>query len=337
MLTLSKDKSTLIKGIVIIMMVFLHLFNGNHTDLCTNLLYIGDEPFAKWLSKACGPVDFFLLLSGYGLAYTYDHRGISFAQQVKRIFKLYIHYWIVLLIFVSVGCFMYAERYPGDWNTLILNVIGWETSYNGEMWFLFPYGFICLLSPWLFYVMRRIGYIKALMITALIHVLTCYLISRYGTTFLYGNQLVYMPILILHLLYAFTVGTVFYQYRNRFKSCISSRVAIVSVCFVVALVAFIDSAVVYMLYVPLMVFLFCQISYPKWMEIALLELGRKSMPIWMIHTWFCYYLFQSQIYSLKYSVLILGGVILISYLTAIPVMWSARKLFCIIKLDNEKT
>ena len=105
------------------------------------------------------------------------------------------------------------------------------------MWFLFPYGFICLFSPWLFYVMRRIGYIKALMITALIHVLTCYLISRYGTTFLYGNQLVYMPILILHLLYAFTVGTV---------------------------------------------------------------------------------------------------LILISYLTAIPVMWSAKKLFYIIKIDNEK-
>lgn len=331
MMTISKDKSILIKGIVIIMMVFMHLFNGNHTELCTNLFYIGDEPFAKWLSNACGPVDFFLLLSGYGLAYTYDHKGISFMQQAKRIFKLYIHYWIVLLIFVSIGSFMYTERYPGDLNTLIFNVIGWKTSYNGEMWFLFPYGFICLFSPWLFCVMDRMGYIKSLIVTALIHVFTCYLISRYGT-FLYGNQLVYMPILVFHLLYAFTSGTVFYHFRNSIKSIITSKVAIVSIFFFVAFVAFINNAVVYMLYVPLMIYLFCQISYPKWVEILLLELGKKSMPIWMIHTWYCYYLFQPYIYSLKYPILILGGAILTSYLTAVPVMWCAKKVINIVKI-----
>ena len=60
MLTISKDRSTLIKGIVIIMMVFLHLFNGNHTDLCVNLLFIGDKPMAKWLTNACNPIDFFI-------------------------------------------------------------------------------------------------------------------------------------------------------------------------------------------------------------------------------------------------------------------------------------
>lgn len=77
MLSISKDNSTLLKGIVIIMMIFLHSFNKNHTDLCTNLLYVGDLPFAKWLSNACGPVDFFILFSGYGLAYTYDQKGLK--------------------------------------------------------------------------------------------------------------------------------------------------------------------------------------------------------------------------------------------------------------------
>ena len=67
MLTISKDRSTLIKGIVIVMMVFLHLFNKSNTDLCTNLLYIGGEPFAKWRNLSIlslvyelgkGPADF---------------------------------------------------------------------------------------------------------------------------------------------------------------------------------------------------------------------------------------------------------------------------------------
>ncbi len=92
MLSISKDRSILIKGIVIIMMVFLHLFNKSKTDLCTNLLYIGDEPFAKWLSYACNPVWFFVLLSGYGLAYTYEKGNLQFIKQLKRIFKLYMHF-----------------------------------------------------------------------------------------------------------------------------------------------------------------------------------------------------------------------------------------------------
>ena len=46
-MSISKDKSTFIKGIVLIMMIFLHLFNGNHTELCTNHLYVFGEPFAK--------------------------------------------------------------------------------------------------------------------------------------------------------------------------------------------------------------------------------------------------------------------------------------------------
>ena len=102
MLIITKEKSTIIKGILICMMVFLHLFNGKNTDQCTNLLYINNIPFAKWLSGACGPVAFFLLLSGYGLAYTYNHKGISFFQQAKRIYKLYIHYWVTIIIFVPI-------------------------------------------------------------------------------------------------------------------------------------------------------------------------------------------------------------------------------------------
>ena len=113
MLTISKDRSILIKGIVIIMMLWGHLFGGDHGNLCTHLIYVMNEPFAKWLSNACGPVDFFLLLSGYGLAYTYDHKGLWITQQLKRILKLYIHYWIVLLLFVPIACFMMPEHYPG--------------------------------------------------------------------------------------------------------------------------------------------------------------------------------------------------------------------------------
>lgn len=331
MLTISKDYSTLIKGIVIIMMVFLHLFSGNRTDLCVNLLYIGNEPMAKWLANACGPVDFFLLLSGYGLAYTYDHKGLWITQQVKRILKLYIHYWIVLLLFLPIACFMMPEYYPGGWGIFLMNILGWETTYDAPMWFLLPYCGVSMLSPWFFKFIKQMGYIKVLFITAVIHIVTCYMISRYGSVFLFNNMLLYLPLLMFHFLYAFTVGILFYYYRNVLTK-IPSWIAVITIFFMVILVASFGNALIYMIYVPLMFFLLCQISYSKWIELFLIKLGRQSMRIWMIHIWYCYHLFQSQIYSLKYPILILVGTIIISYLTAIPVMWTAKRFFYILKI-----
>lgn len=332
MLTISKDKSRVIKGIVIIMMVFMHLFNGNHTDLCSNLIFVGDVPFTKWLSNACNPVDFFLLLSGYGLAYTYEHKGLFIVQQIKRIFKLYVHYWLILLLFVFLGVLIKPEAYPGSWNLFLLNLSGWFNTYNGELWFLLPYCMVSLVSPWLISFAKRHRMLAILLLMGLIHVMTCFVISRYGAEYLYNDMLLYRPLQFFHFLYAFSVGVVFYQTRFKLDKVMPSWAAVILASLIVVLVSSFGNAVIYMVYVPLMIFLFCQMSYPKWIELFLMELGRKSMPIWMIHTWYCYYLFQPQIYSLKYPIAILGGTLLVSYLTAIPVMWTAKKLFLVIKM-----
>lgn len=314
------------------MMVFLHLFNGNHTNLCVNFIHIGDEPMAKWLSNACGPVDFFLLLSGYGLAYTYEHKGLPFIQQVKRIFKLYVHYWIILLIFVFLGSLIKPDFYPDSWNLFLSDFSGWSYTYNGEMWFLLPYCMVSFVSPLIISFAKRFGYLKFVFMMGIIHLMICYIISRYGARYLYDNMLLYRPLQFFLFLYAFSVGVAFYLSDFNFNKLIPSWVVAISVIILVVFVASFGNSVVYMVYVPLMVILFCQMSFPRWIERILMELGRKSMPIWMIHTWYCYYLFQPQIYSLKYPILILGGAILVSYLTAIPVMWAAKKVFYIAKI-----
>lgn len=306
MLQISKEKSILLKGIVIIMMVFLHLFNGNHTDLCVNLLYVGDVPFAKWLSNACGPVAFFLLFSGYGLAYTYDKKGVTLLQQCRRILKLYIHYWIVLAIFLTIGWYMYPDRYPGTLGRLISNMTGWETDYNFEMWFLLPYSLISVSSRYIIQAIERIGHLQSVILTAILYFCTCYFISRYHATLLAENGLLGLLIVYLQFIYPFTVGMVFYKAKYELRSQMPAwQMLLVMVC-AIAVVATINISVTYIVYVPLMVFLFCQLSYPKWLENMLMELGRKSMAIWMIHTWYCNYLFQEQVYSLRYVIVILG-------------------------------
>lgn len=332
MLTISKDRSLLIKGIVICMMVWLHLFNGNHTELCQNLLYVGNEPFAKWLSNACNPVSFFLLLSGYGLAFIYEKGSLSVKGQVIRLFKLYAHYWVVLMLFVPMGCFVASQRYPGSWESLLANVIGWHTTYNGEMWFLFSYCTVALVSPLIFKTMEKIGNVQSLLFSAIIQIVTCYCISRYGVNFLYGNMVLYRPLLFFHFLYPFVFGAFWFRSKMVHDLRLPQWGVIVLIILTVSVVATFGNAVVYMVYVPLMVWLFCQLAYPKWLENVLVELGKKSMVIWMVHTWYCYYLFQPQVYSLKYPILIMGGAILISYLTAIPIIWVTSKMLKWLKI-----
>lgn len=329
---ISKDKSTLMKGIVILMMINLHLFNKNNTDLCTNLLYIGDEPFAKWLTHACGPVWFFVLLSGYGLAYTYEKGGLGFVKQLKRIFKLYLHYWIILAVFLSIGSFLYADRFPGTWERLFVNVTGWETNYNYEMWFLFPYSLIALSSKYIIQAIEKAGYLIAIIITIIITLGASYVISRYHATILNDSQLLNWIMVYLQFLYPFTVGVAFCLAKWNSDLHIPTWVHIMVMIIAIIVVSSFSFPGNYIIYVPLMVFLFNQLSYPKWIERILIELGKKSMPMWMIHTWFCYYLFRDQVYSLKYPVVILVVLVLISYLLAIPFMWITKKVIARIKL-----
>ncbi len=306
------------------MMIFLHLFDYNHIGLCTNSIYIGNKPFALWLHNACNPVGLFLLLSGYGLAFSYYKGNLIFSKQVKRLFKLYINYLVILLLFISVGSFI-SDAYPGNLQKFVLNILGWEYTYNAELWFFFPYCVVCILSPFIIRCIDYLGNIRAILITSFIHICTCYIISRYGDQYLYNNMLIYRPIQPIHFLYSFTAGVVFYRMKE-IRWLLPSWVTVCSILILVCIVAICDTAPVYILYEPILIFLLCQIKFTKRTRTVLSELGRKSMPMWMIHTWYCYYLFQPQIFSLRYPVLILITVIAISYLTAIPIMWLTKKI-----------
>jgi peptidoglycan/LPS O-acetylase OafA/YrhL len=101
--TFSKDETNSLKGVAILFMLFYHLFFVLTTkSMYDSLIYIGNKPLPYLLSICTYPVDFFIILSGYGLYISYC-KGKN--NNVKRNIKLYIHYWITLLIFVTLGYF----------------------------------------------------------------------------------------------------------------------------------------------------------------------------------------------------------------------------------------
>ncbi len=151
---MTKNESLSIKGFAILMMLFYHLFDRmEYVALCDCLLYVGDLPLVHILYKATNPVHFFLILSGYGL-YVSHHKGKYSVWRKLR--SLYVHYWLTLAVFVSLGCWIVgSDTYPGSWGALLVNVTAWGTSYNSEMWFLFPYVMVMLTSGWIVKVLDR--------------------------------------------------------------------------------------------------------------------------------------------------------------------------------------
>ena len=206
----SKDNTLALKGLAILFMVFAHLFNSMELcGLCKPLLYIEREPLIHYMIFAMNPVDFFIVLSGYGLYYTYSQGKIN---NIKRIFKLYIHYWITLVIFVSIGFFVVgSDKYPGSFLDIIYNCIGWKNSYNHETWFLLPYTLLTFSSTKIFAVCDKFKPIKVFLFSFFVYILVR-LSSRYSSSLIESYQIFKWIDSYLTLQFPFILGMLLCKY-----------------------------------------------------------------------------------------------------------------------------
>lgn len=145
---MTRDESTIMKGVAILLMLFFHLFNRmDFVGMCQTTIHIGGLPLVHILTRAANPVSFFIMLSGYGLYVSHKKSSYNVWRKIRL---LYVHYWLTLLVFVPIGYFVIGSyRYPGNWLDIIGNAIGWNVSYNGEIWFLLPFIILMLCSGWI--------------------------------------------------------------------------------------------------------------------------------------------------------------------------------------------
>lgn len=325
------------KGVAIIFMLYLHLFNQTHNiNLCENFIYLNDLPLAHILTRATNPVPFFLILSGYGLYVVQEKNGNY--NILKKLKALYVHYWISLLIFVSIGATVVGiQRYPGNWECILSNVTAWHTTYNGEVWFLFPYCLMALSSKYLFRLMETINIWLFMLVALLLTFVAGFLISRYGEAYLYHNQLVYMPILYMDLLFAFVAGAGMAKYRiiDKFRNDwgggqLSRRVRSHAIWFIllvlIALRCLLRTGAFHNFYAILFIILFVSAPRPLWLNKILEELGKRSTSMWFVHSYFCYYLFHDFIYSFRYPLFIFIALLLCSYLSAVIIDYLNRQI-----------
>lgn len=330
--TMTQKETTVLKGVAILMMLFLHLFNSDtKIGLCRTYIEIADISLLKLFVRVSNPVAFYIILSGYGLYMSYL-KGKK--KQGKRILKLYIHYWITLTIFVTAGYFLVGgATYPGSWQKAVENITGWDTSYNGEIWFLFPYCLVAITSPFIFKLTDRVNPWIVLGSVGVIYLAAYVSISIYGVAYLYSHRLSYMPVLYFEFLFPFVIGALMAKYDiiNKFK--IGGGTALCLLLLLVAVRMCISVGVFHPLYAAVFIILFVKIKRWKWLDNFLCEMGKRSTSMWFVHTWFCVYLFRDFIYCVHYPFLIFLVLIVISYITAIVIDWVYARALALLHLN----
>ena len=329
---MSKQTTTLIKGLAILMMLWLHLFNDTHVGAASPLWFIGDVPVVALIARACNPVDIFIVLSGYGFRYTFFHGDVSVRSQLRRLLKLYICYWLTLIIFVGIGSFVNPSNYPGSLSKLLLNVTSLDHTYNYETWFLLPYAIVSIFAKRIFQLQNKIGNLWSLAIWIALYLASCFVISRnlVPQVPVVGEVLSTMVVCV-KFVFPFVIGSCLYDIAARSNGLklrwLSTWKAFALLLLLLLSHTLFHSQAPNPLYAGGVTILMNNISFPSTVDKALSVLGKYSMPMWLTHTYFSIYLFHDFIYGFRYPLLIYVVLVGVSLITS-RFMLRASEMIC---------
>lgn len=128
-------QTNIAKGIAICLLLWHHAFFHTHGsyNYYHSLLTFGDLPVEAIIAdlfKVC--VAIFLILSGYGMYQSYSGKvakssrkgflfDLSFIRY--RLFKLYVPFWFVYIIFVPMGVLFFGRNFMAAYGSNILNAV----------------------------------------------------------------------------------------------------------------------------------------------------------------------------------------------------------------------
>ncbi|UOE92241.1 acyltransferase [Alkalihalobacillus sp. LMS39] len=294
---LTKDDSKILKGIAIILMVLLHLFCRKEIEgFYTTYFYINDNPVVYYIGlfgDACRPI--YLFVTGYAFYLTFIDRDIkqTINKNMIRIFKLFMNFWIMLLLFLLLSLLLGRIGVFGSIQEFLLNFTLLDYSYNGAWWFLQIYIIIVLLSPLLIKIAKNTPIALLLPISGIIYV-ACYLqfyksVLDFGPLSIIESQLC----LIGTSQFSFFIGALFSKYKwltkiyntvhhIKFKNAL----CMLGVLSLIIFHGFFESAIIAPVNGIFFIVLFSLMTKKGWVTALLQYISSHSTNIWLTHMFF---------------------------------------------------
>jgi surface polysaccharide O-acyltransferase-like enzyme len=287
---MSKQESTIMKGVAILMMLFFHLFVYRNIDGESAF-----EPIFYYIARANNPVPFYIILSGYGM-YFVTKKGDD--HRFSRIIKLYLRYWIITGTFVIISYLLGDYRCLLTPYMLVGNITGLSTTYNPVLWFILPYTILELLCPLIIKIVDGIRIRYSLLIFYSVYLISAYLTKyQFFRTNILQSFYIVFPFVIGMLLAKTNFIKVIKTYFIKRHWCLPWLLL-----FLVCITrCFLYTGAVISFYAAIFIVLFLSARRPVWIDKSLLILGHNSTNMWMIHTWLIDLLFATYAHQLDFS------------------------------------
>lgn len=311
---ITKQQTSHLKGIAIILMLFHHLYAfpyriTSSSDLIYSIPNVPLEKYFGLMSKICVPL--FLFVSGYGFFVIGVRR---YKYYLHKIIEFYRNFWIIFFIFVPIGLLYFSdnENYIFDRTNFLLNLAGLSFNYNKEWWFIEPYLYLVALTP-VINTLRNCP--KTLTIISAALMLTGFYAPLPTTIWSEHIEVLLMwqtPFILGYVIascHARGLLTI-----EQF-STVKNKPFISTVFLILFTIIFytLNNVGLIILTTPLVYFLLLlSQKLPLYYDKALVFLGNRSMNIWLTHTFLCYYYFQDFILAPRYSPLVYLNLLLSS-------------------------
>jgi len=341
MMTITLQKSNQLKSIAILMMLCLHLFNRDYKGLFEPLIFIGKQTLSYYISlfsDACVPI--FAFVSGYGLYFKYrENSAVYLKGNLLRLKKLYINYWIVLLLFaVLLGWLLQSDSHPGSWFEFIENFSGLNPTYNGAWWFFTTYVFFVLTSRFWFQLLDKTNPWLFGFALLIIYVIGFYFriyktdIFQQGFLHYFHNQAaLYFCTLPQFMLGAFALK---YEWHKVVSQCFTyTHTQVAKNSLIIALIVVIivfhglfPNFIIAPFTALAFIFLFLQLKLPVYLDNVLDFFTPHATNLWLIHMFFYMIYFPDFVYGFKYVPLIFIVLVVMSLLSSYVVNFIIRQI-----------
>ena len=335
---MTREHSAIIKCIAILFIMWYHL-----TQVATIGLADGAMPFYETILHATSSLNFFLIVTGYGLYLVYKDNRLTWNYLLKRSLKLYLALWLVLLLFVVVlGSIFYPGRFSYSLIDLLVGFSGWRWDYCQFTWFLLPYVLMTFCTPLMFKVMDKVGNVISLIVGVVIYLVTSWLISRYYDGFLRNNYAVYHIVLMCQTFIGVIIGAVFARWVLSGRSLKAEWLKDKSWLVLLGMVCLFilrgqtGSSILNPFFAAVMALGVINVNWSKPALNVMVPIGNKCMMMWFCQGFLGAFMFNEYIQLLYWPALIWLVWVLVTYVVAsllTPVSdWMAKQL----KLSKKK-
>lgn len=279
---MSREQSAIIKGIAILLMLVYHLGNIGGIQGIDNIFYHN-------LSTASHPISYFMIVSGYGLYIAYNKKRLSWGYLLKRTLRLYLGFWLVLLIFAfGIESIINPGKNQMSFGYVIMNIFGYRWDYCLYTWFLLPYVLMSFSTKWIFPIIDRIGDIASIVCAMFIYLIGSFLVSRFFESWLQWHYSVYHVVLWSQTLFALTIGAVLSRQVISGKRIIWNKLygknflVLCAILMSFAIRGLFHTSVLNPFHASVVIWLVLHIDFSSaHIRQVFIELGNKSMIMWM--------------------------------------------------------